>query len=115
MQRVGFQYKVVAAFSHMTRVDDQFIKQLIAEGENIEDLFAFAEGFESVDDQETLPVGLRKMQTLGLINPIIEIDTLRHRNKMSIGKIYEPSLQNLNTCTLIVKIGFCNYLVPCYF
>ena len=78
---------MVAAFSHMTRVDDTFIKQLIAEGECVEDLFAFTEVFESPDDQDSLPVGFRKMQTLGLINPIIEIDTLRHRNKMSIGKI----------------------------
>jgi len=84
VQRAGFQYKVVAAFSHMTRVDDKFIKQLIAEGENCEDLFAFTEAFESVDDQETLPVGLRKMKSLGLINPIIEIDTLRFRTQMNI-------------------------------
>ena len=71
----------------MTRVDDKFIKQLIAEGENCEDLFAFTEAFESVDNQETLPVGLRKMKSLGLVNPIIEIDVLRFRTQMTIGKI----------------------------
>ena len=34
VDRCGFQFKVVAAFSHMTRVDDTFIKELVAEGQN---------------------------------------------------------------------------------
>jgi hypothetical protein len=36
----------VAAFSHMTRVDDTFIKELVNEVKHVENLFAFAEAFE---------------------------------------------------------------------
>ena len=46
VERCGFQYKVVAAFSHMTRVDDTFIKELVDEVKHVENLFAFAEAFE---------------------------------------------------------------------
>ena len=56
VKRCGFQYKVVAAFSHMTRVDDVFIQELIAEGEDPEDLFAFTEAFDDKSDFKALPV-----------------------------------------------------------
>ena len=46
VERCGFQYKVVAAFSHMTRVDDTFIKELVDEVKHVENLFAFTEAFE---------------------------------------------------------------------
>ena len=46
VERCGFQYKVVAAFSQMTRVDDTFIKELVNEVKHVENLFAFAEAFE---------------------------------------------------------------------
>ena len=46
VERCGFQYKVVAAFSQMTRVDDTFIKELVDEVKHVENLFAFAEAFE---------------------------------------------------------------------
>ena len=36
----------MAAFSHMTRVDDTFIKELVDEVKHVENLFAFAEAFE---------------------------------------------------------------------
>ena len=71
----------------MTRVDDTFIKELVAEGEDVGNLFAFTEAFEDVKNQDKLPVGLKKMKTLGLVNPIIEIDTLRQRDNMSAGEI----------------------------
>ena len=57
VKRCGFQYTVVAAFSHMTRVDDTFIQELIAEGEDPEDLFAFTEAFEHKSDLKSVPVG----------------------------------------------------------
>ena len=46
VESCGFQYKIVAAFSHMTRVDDTFIKELVNEVKHVENLFAFAEAFE---------------------------------------------------------------------
>ena len=56
-------------------------------GEDVGNLFAFTEAFEDVRNQEKLPVGLKKMKKLGLINPIIEIDTLRQRDHMSTGEM----------------------------
>lgn len=78
VQRCGFKFIIVAAFSHMTRVDDTFLRQLVARGEDVSNLFAFTEVIEAVNDgipdTKTTPVGLSKMKSLGLINPIIEID-----------------------------------------
>ena len=50
IENCGFQYRIVAAFSHMTRVDDTFIKELIDEaGDERENFFAFTEAFENVN------------------------------------------------------------------
>ena len=67
----GFQYKIVAAFSHMTRVDEPWVQELVASGEDVENLFAFSEAFDSLDCLDTIPLGLRKMRRFGLVNPII--------------------------------------------
>ena len=68
VERCGFQYKVVAAFSHMTRVDDTFIKELVGEVKHVENLFAFAEAFEDqmvgeklIDRSEKQSYALRKI------------------------------------------------------
>lgn len=82
VRKCGFQYKIVAAYSQMTRVDDAWVKQIVRdceEGkEDLSNLFAFSEFIvpvsQGVPDTKTIPVGLRKMQEQGLINPIIEID-----------------------------------------
>ena len=82
VRKCGFQFKIVAAYSHMPRVDDSWVAEIVRaceEGkEDLGNLFAFSEFFESVfqgiPDTKTIPVGLRKMQEQGLINPIIEID-----------------------------------------
>ena len=58
---------MVAAFSHATRVDDTFIKELVATPDVcVKDLFAFTEAFESVSDQDTIPLGLRQMKIYGM-------------------------------------------------
>ena len=80
VKRCGFKYIVVAAFSHMTRVDDTFIQELIAEGEDPKDLFAFTEAFDHKNDLKVVPVALRKMKLLGLQNPIVEIDTQKNKD-----------------------------------
>ncbi|XP_078350918.1 uncharacterized protein LOC144635713 isoform X1 [Oculina patagonica] len=78
VKKCGFKSIIVAAFSHMTRVDDTFIEQIVKNGEDVSNLFAFTEVFESVKngipDTKGTPVGLSKMKALGLVNPIIEID-----------------------------------------
>ena len=43
VKRCGFKYIVVAAFSHMTRVDDIFCQQLVERGEDVTNMFAFSE------------------------------------------------------------------------
>ena len=61
---------MVAAFSHATRVDDTFIKELVETPEVcVKDLFAFTEVFESVSDQDTIPLGLRQMKIYGMPHP----------------------------------------------
>ena len=78
VKKCGFKFIIVAAFSHMTRVDDTFIEEIVAKEEDVSNLFAFTEVIESVKngipDTKSVPVGLSKMKALGLINPIIEID-----------------------------------------
>lgn len=78
VKKCGFKFIIVAAFSHMTRVDDTFIEQIVAKGEDVSNLFAFTEVTESIKDgipdTKSTPVGLAKMKALGLVNPIIEID-----------------------------------------
>jgi hypothetical protein len=43
VKKCGFKHTIVAAFSHMTRVDDVFIKELMDAGEDPEGLWAFSE------------------------------------------------------------------------
>ena len=78
VKRCGINHIIVAAFSHMTRVDDSFIKQLGERGEDMSTLYSFAEGWggvvDGVPDVETLPIALKKMKSLQLRNPIFEID-----------------------------------------
>ncbi|CAI8022165.1 hypothetical protein GBAR_LOCUS13038 [Geodia barretti] len=78
VKRCGFKDVIVAAFSHNTRVDDHFVRQLAETGEDMSTFYAFSEGWGSISNGEpdlvTLPVGLDKMKTLQLQNPIIEID-----------------------------------------
>ena len=78
VKKCGFKFIIVAAFSHMTRMDDSFIEEIVAKGEDVTNLFAFTEIIESVKDgipdTKSTPVGLAKMQALGLVNSIIEID-----------------------------------------
>ena len=63
----------------MTRLGNTFIRQLKEKEEDFTDLYAFTEFLESVGkdmvpDTKTIPVGLRKMQDLGIKNAIIELD-----------------------------------------
>jgi len=80
VKKAGFKHIIVASFSHMTRVGDTFIVQLKEKGEDFTNLYAFSEFVESVDPKtkipvtKTVPVGLRKMNELGLKNAIIEAD-----------------------------------------
>ena len=80
VKKCGIEHVIVAAFSHMTRVDDEFIRQLGERGEDLSTLYAFTEVTESikngVPDKDTVPVGMRKMKAFGLRNPIVSKLTL---------------------------------------
>ena len=43
VKKCGFKNIIVASFSHMTRVDDEFCRQLTERGEDLKNLFAFSE------------------------------------------------------------------------
>ena len=43
VKRCGFKNMIVASFSHMTRVDDVFVKQLVDRGEDRNGLYGFSE------------------------------------------------------------------------
>lgn len=78
IKRCGMQSIVVACFSHMTRVDDQFCQWLKDEGEDFSQFFSFSEFTEGLRDgaydTETTPVGLRKNKQYDLYNTLFEVD-----------------------------------------
>ena len=43
VKKCGFKNMIVASFSHMTRVDDIFVKQLVERGEDRNGLYGFSE------------------------------------------------------------------------
>ncbi|XP_071491076.1 uncharacterized protein [Diadema antillarum] len=90
-KKCGFKHTVVASFSHMTRVDDVFIKQLKEKGEDPEGLWAFSEITEGtkdkIPDTTSVPIGIRKLQQAGLYSVIFEVDlgdSVYDFNKFSI-------------------------------
>ena len=102
VKRCGFKHIIVAAFSHMTRVDDYFIQQLVERGEDMSTLYSFAEGWggvtDGLPDVEAIPFTLQKMKKLQLRNPIFEIDladsridwekfTVKHVNDVLVERI----------------------------
>ena len=48
VKKCGFTNMIVSSFSHMTRVDDVFCKQLVDRGESREGLFGFSEVTEGM-------------------------------------------------------------------
>ena len=103
MKKIGFKHIIVASFSHMTRLGDTFCRQLAEKGEDFSKLYAFSEFTESIDknkvpDVETIPIGLRKMKELGIINPIVEADLVYQRidyKKFKVENICELLLQRM--------------------
>jgi len=78
-KELGFQHNIVGAFSHLRRVDDEFITHLIKSGEDMTNKYAFSEFYDSCDKKTHLPVpgipiGLQKCKELGVPNVIMEVD-----------------------------------------
>ena len=69
--RCGFRNFIVAAFSDNPRVDDSFLQMLAAKDKITEGMYAFS---EVAIDKRNVPVGLAKMKTYGIRNPVLEVD-----------------------------------------
>lgn len=103
VKKIGFKHIIVASFSHMTRLGDTFCRQLAEKGEDFNKFYAFSEFIESIDknkvpDVETIPIGLRKMKELGIINAIIEADLVYRGidyKKFNVENICELMLQRM--------------------
>ena len=79
VKRCGFKHIIVAAFSHMTRVDDYFLDALDKREEDMSLLYAFSDLVcypitDGIPDTETIPIGIAKMDQFKLKNPIFEVD-----------------------------------------
>lgn len=104
IKKCGFKHIVVASFSHMTRVDDVFVKQLMDQGEDPDTMYSFSEVTESIKDGvldiEKIPVALSKMKALNLRNPIFEIDLVDKNvdwtNKFTVDKLCQLFLRRIN-------------------
>ncbi len=79
VKKCGFKNIVVAAFSHMPRVDDTFVEQLTKKEKDLSCFYAFTE-VGKLDNLEYIPVGMAKMKKYGLLNPIIEIDLANQKD-----------------------------------
>jgi len=78
VRKVGYKHIIIASFSHMTRVDDDFVRYLKDKGEDFTNFYSFSEVTEGVKDgrydTETVPVSLQKNCDLGIPNTFFEMD-----------------------------------------
>ena len=69
---------IIASFSNMTRVDDDFARYLKAKGDDFTYYYSFSEVTQGIIDgrcnTETVPIGLRKNEGFGIPNTIFEVD-----------------------------------------
>lgn len=70
---------IVASFSHMHRVDDEFCRWLVDSGEDFSRLWSFSEVFagpvvDGVPTDHVLPAALPKNKSFGLYNTVFEMD-----------------------------------------
>ena len=79
VKKCGIKDIIVASFSHMKRVDDDFVKYLRDTGEDFSNFSSFSEVSDKgvVDgtyEVDTLPISLKKNKRFGLINTFFEVD-----------------------------------------
>ena len=78
VKKCGLEHIIVASFSHMTRVDDDFCQYLVDSGENFTNLYSFSEVTKGLKngryDTESVPISLLKNKKYGLRNTIFELD-----------------------------------------
>ena len=78
VKRANIKDVIIASFSHMTQVDDDFVQYLKDHDEDFTHFYSFSEITEGVKDgrcdTETIPVSLQKNHDFGIPNTIFEVD-----------------------------------------
>ena len=78
VKKCCLEHIIVASFSHMTRVDDDFCQYLVDSGEDFTNLYSFSEVTKSLKngryDTDSVPISLVKNKKYGLRNTIFELD-----------------------------------------
>ena len=64
----------------MNRLGEPILREMMTKGENISKMYAFSEVFELDKGvpKDDIPIGLQKMKTFGIHNPVLEIDLINH-------------------------------------
>jgi hypothetical protein len=82
VQKTGAKNIIVASFSHMTRVDDDFCQWIVDNNVDRSGLFSFSEVSDRIVngtyDTETVPVSLTKNKKYGIYNTFFEADLCSH-------------------------------------
>ena len=76
VKKCGLEHIMIASFSHMTRVDDDFCQHLVDSGEDFTNLYAFSEVFTLKNGRydAKFPVALEKAKKYGIRNIMFESD-----------------------------------------
>ncbi|PAA86963.1 hypothetical protein BOX15_Mlig032376g1, partial [Macrostomum lignano] len=78
VKKCGLKNIIVASFSHLTRVDDEFCQYLKDKKEDFSSLYSFSEVTEGLKDgrydTERVPVSCLKNKKYGLYNTVFETD-----------------------------------------
>merc|ERR1719193_1184343 len=82
IKKCGFKHFIVESFNSQTRIGDLFLQELLDQGEDLSDAFAFSELWEKIDDgipQPDIPIGLKKCKQYGLKNVVLEFDLMYYQ------------------------------------
>ena len=101
VKKVGIKDIIVASFSHMTRVDDDFVQYLKDNNYDFSHFYSFSEVTEGVKegayDTETIPVSLKKNRKYGIPHTFFEMDLANEDVE------WETKFTSDDMCQLIYK------------
>lgn len=84
IKKCGFKHFLLESFNHQTRLGDQFIDELNAQGEDLSQAFCFSDLWETIVDkvpsskEEHIPIGLLKCKEKKIRNVLLEFDMNSH-------------------------------------
>ena len=104
VKKCGFKHIIVASLAHTASIDDFFLEELVKRNEDMSTFYSFSDLVsmpvkDGVPDTVTMPVGLTKMTTFGLKNPIFEIDLADssvNYKKFTMEKLCDVLLQRMD-------------------